>query len=111
MDEKSLLAPGMHDFDLDEIGNQFLNGFPNSSTRKTLLDGLESFVEQLQKVGVPIELWIDGSFTTEKENPNDIDMVLAGSCCSRNCLPTPINSRVRLVVVRPRSSSHLSSDA
>lgn len=37
---------------------------------------LESVVERLQATGVVGELWINGSFLTEKENPADVDIVL-----------------------------------
>ena len=76
MEEKPLLEPGLHDFELSEMGNHFLQDFPGSKTRKPLIEGLNAFVNHLSDIGVPIELWIDGSFTTQKVNPNDIDLVI-----------------------------------
>lgn len=87
MEEKPLLEPGLHDFSLDEVGNHFMQNFPGSQTRRPLIDGLNAFVSHLSRVGVPIELWIDGSFTTQKENPNDIDLVIFSPANDLNALP------------------------
>ncbi len=76
MEHKPLLAPGLHDLELNEIENYFLKGFPDSKTRQPLIDGLNSYIHQLSRVGIDIELWIDGSFTTHKKDPADIDLVL-----------------------------------
>lgn len=38
--------------------------------------GLEKLVEELQNRGVKVEIWIDGSFATEKVDPEDMDIVL-----------------------------------
>jgi hypothetical protein len=86
MEEKPLLDPGLHDFELSEIGNHFLQDFPSSETRKPLIDGLNSFVAHLSAIGAPIELWIDGSFTTNKINPNDIDLVIFSPAAILNAL-------------------------
>ena len=86
MTEKPLLPPGLHDLQLSDIDNHFLSKFPMSTTRKPLIDGLEKFVSYLQGVGVPIELWIDGSFTTSKLNPNDIDLVIFSPSSKLNSL-------------------------
>jgi len=87
MEEKPLLDSGLHDFDLNEIGNHFLQDFPTSETRKPLIDGLNAFVGHLSDIGAPIELWIDGSFTTKKTNPNDIDLVIFSPAAIINSLP------------------------
>ncbi len=76
MEEKPLLLPGLHNFELNEIGNHFLKDFPGSKTRKPLIEGLNAYVSYLSDIKIPIELWIDGSFTTNKEDPNDIDLVI-----------------------------------
>ena len=79
MEEKPLLPPGLHDFELDDIGNHFLIDFPESCTRFNLIEGFKKYISLLSKVGIPIELWLDGSFTTKKTDPNDIDMVIFAS--------------------------------
>jgi hypothetical protein len=38
--------------------------------------GLSTFVQTLDTAKVPGELWLDGSFLTEKINPKDVDVIL-----------------------------------
>jgi hypothetical protein len=38
--------------------------------------GLEALVQQLVAVGIVAELWVDGSFLTEKIDPEDVDASL-----------------------------------
>ena len=40
------------------------------------MDGLEIVIARLQGVHIVGELWVNGSFVTEKINPNDVDLVL-----------------------------------
>jgi hypothetical protein len=76
MEHSPLLPPGIHDVHEPELGNHFLKNFPTSKTRAKLIHGLHRYIEQLKSSGVKFELWIDGSFTTEKIDPNDIDLVV-----------------------------------
>ncbi|MGO3114788.1 DUF6932 family protein [Enterococcus pseudoavium] len=72
-------APGIHRIEYDELRTEFVANFPQSSTRSRNLDGLLSYLK------IPFfadnkecftRLWIDGSFTTSKETPNDIDGII-----------------------------------
>lgn len=87
MEEQPLLEAGLHDFKISEIGNHFLKAFPSSITRKPLIDGLSKYIGALTSLGIPVEIWIDGSFTTSKINPNDIDLVIFASATLVNSLP------------------------
>ena len=87
MEAKPILRAGLHDFELSDIGNHFLKDFPESKTRKPLIDGLNAYVAHLSKIGVPVELWLDGSFTTDKVDPNDIDLVIFSPAAILNELP------------------------
>jgi hypothetical protein len=40
------------------------------------MDGLEQVVFQLNKSGLALEVWVDGSFSTEKLNPEDSDIAI-----------------------------------
>ncbi len=40
------------------------------------MGGLESVVAELESIGIRGDLWVDGSFLTEQENPSDVDVVL-----------------------------------
>lgn len=53
-----------------------MTAFPLSTSRGAIFEGLKKFVERLETDGVEGELWLDGSFLTEKINPKDVDVVL-----------------------------------
>lgn len=79
MSEGPLLPPGLHDVHDADLDNHFLSAFPGSATRRPLLAGLRTFLAALQRIGIPFEVWVDGSFATTKENPNDVDLVAFAS--------------------------------
>ena len=78
--EDGLLPPGDYEVSLDELRESALVVGPRTSAhpawdtlwRKHLVDNLEILVYQLWRVGVT-EVFIDGSFTEDKDHPNDID--------------------------------------
>lgn len=72
----TLLAPGFHKFALDELPKTFVVPFASSQRRFMLLAGLKRFVEELAALAIKGELWFDGSFVTEKIDPDDIDLVV-----------------------------------
>lgn len=71
-----LLSPGKHSCSLDDIEQFAVVPFPLSSNRTRLFMHLRAWVEKLRSLGVTAILWIDGSFVTEKPEPNDIDCVM-----------------------------------
>ena len=76
MQYSPILPPGIHEIGEAEIDNHFAACFPSSSTRLKLIAGLCSFFSSLRQMEIAFEIWIDGSFTTKKLNPNDIDLVV-----------------------------------
>jgi uncharacterized protein DUF6932 len=40
------------------------------------MSGLDQLIEQLENAEVTGELWVDGSFTTQKIDPEDVDLLL-----------------------------------
>jgi hypothetical protein len=45
--------------------------------RQTLFSALSKFIDELKKLDVyPIIMWVNGSFTTTKKYPKDIDLVV-----------------------------------
>lgn len=75
-DSPPLLAAGFHAMTLDDLKSLCVDPFATSTTRIAIHDGLREVVGALQKEGVTGELWADGSFLTEKVDPNDSDVVL-----------------------------------
>ncbi len=79
--EDGLLPPGDYEVTLDELrGSVLVVGPGNRSDypswdirwRRKLVENLEMLVRQLWQVGVA-DIFIDGSFTEDKDHPNDID--------------------------------------
>lgn len=87
MTHKPLLAPGVHDVEENDLDNHFLSTFPTTTTRNALILGLKQYLQALRQVGLSFEVWIDGSFTTEKIDPSDVDLVVFGSMIEINSLP------------------------
>ena len=69
LQENGELPPGEHQASLDEI--ELIYGSLNDR-RKLLMRGLRDATNNFELSGVK-RIWIDGSFITDKEEPNDID--------------------------------------
>ena len=62
--EYGLINPGIHEMDMDDFHISFVKQFTTSQRR------------QMFKDFNIYEIWIDGSYVTEKINPNDVDIVI-----------------------------------
>ena len=82
-----LQKPGIHSLTLDEIENLFVF----NEHRKKLFQGLKKALENLVSAGVQ-DVYIDGSFISEKEVPNDID-----GCWLPN--PSTVSSKIDPVLL------------
>jgi len=71
-----LLPLGFHPKTVTELRQMCVDGFPLSTTRAGIMAGFESVVDRLVKSWVVGDLWVDGSFLTEKIDPKDVDVVL-----------------------------------
>lgn len=61
---------------LEEIEELFVNNFPASNTRKKLFDTYKMYTEALkEELNVGFFQFLNGSFTSKKLNPKDIDLV------------------------------------
>jgi len=67
-DSRGSLPPGVYETTLAEIEERF--GF--NDHRKCLNEGLKEAIITLQSAGVR-RVWIDGSFVTNKPDPDDVD--------------------------------------
>jgi hypothetical protein len=74
-----LFEAGIHDIDIESLEDVFLEPFTEQSHRQKLINGLKKFLSLLQSFDMPLEVWLDGSFSTEKPNPNDVDICVFGS--------------------------------
>ncbi len=75
-DENGFLPEGVWDCSLEELQTRFA-AFRRSDRRLKLFAELEKFLAEIIKTNWVKEIIIDGSFVTEKEEPNDIDIILA----------------------------------
>ena len=71
-----LIPNDIIEIDLSTFKTNFVDNFPNSTTRKQLFENYLRYIYRFQDEVFPFfEQWINGSFVTQKENPNDIDLV------------------------------------
>ena len=73
-DYEPLLAPGRHAMTLDQIEALVVKRFPGNRRRLTLFQRLEQFVQDVLRLEIPCEVWLDGSLLTQKADPDDLDV-------------------------------------
>jgi hypothetical protein len=61
-----LLAVGFHDFSLEKLRELCVDKFAASTTRGIIADEFTKLIDELASAKVPCELWLDGSYFTEK---------------------------------------------
>ena len=71
-----LLVDGLHPLTMAALRQLCLANFQASMTRPAIMQGLEDAIETLVEARIGGELWIDGSFLTEKIDPEDVDVTL-----------------------------------
>jgi hypothetical protein len=71
--DNGCLVPGVHFM----TWNDFYDRFSFSPKRKELLEGLERAIDTLRQCGCTV-IFIDGSFVTQKLDPNDYDACWEG---------------------------------
>ncbi|AZI20441.1 DUF6932 family protein [Chryseobacterium taklimakanense] len=72
----NIIPYDLHQISISELEEEFVNPFPNSTTRKDIYDGHSNYIIELVNVlESNFSQWLDGSFVTKKLNPNDIDVV------------------------------------
>ena len=73
---RKLLPRGIHRLTLEQV-RQLFAGFQTSERRPILFQNLCRYVDELRKIGWPVELLIDGSFVMAGvDQPEDIDVVV-----------------------------------
>jgi len=87
MEFEPLLLPGIHDITKSDLSNHFASPFSNQEKRIQLIERFNYLIEKVELIGIPFEIWINGSFVTNKEEPNDIDIVFFFDPVKVNYLP------------------------
>lgn len=71
-----LLADGLHKMTLDKLEYACCgHKFTTSQNRIKIMRGLREFVSHLEQAGFSGEVWVNGSFMTDKFQPEDADVV------------------------------------
>lgn len=74
-DENGNLPSGIINSSLQNFEDNFITNFNDSSTRPEIFKGYLRYCDKLLPLNIATKQWINGSFTTKKVNPNDIDFV------------------------------------
>ena len=93
---------GFHTFTLENIEQVCVDPFPLSTSRLTIMQGLRTFVQRLHEDGVEGQLWIDGSFLTEKIDPKDVDVLLLYDGVAYNAGSKVARDRVDWVIANQK---------
>jgi len=70
------LEPGLHIMTVEEFQAAFVTPFPHSTTRSNILVGYVRHRSELVQLLDAFEQFVDGSFTTNKNDPNDVDLLV-----------------------------------
>ena len=80
MEHVPLLEPGFYNVSFVNVKKTLtellVEPFIDSQRRESLLKHLLVLLTEIADVYIFTEAWIDGSFVTDKEEPNDVDVVL-----------------------------------
>lgn len=71
MEFEPLLHAGIHDITKADLSNHFVTPFENQDKRLKLIERFAYLLEKVEEIGISFEVWINGSFVTKKEEPND----------------------------------------
>jgi hypothetical protein len=72
-----LLPAGLHPLSEADLETLTVTNFKASTRRPKLWRSLMRFCEELRDLGIaPCRLWLNGSFLTEKVEPDDIDLIV-----------------------------------
>lgn len=110
MDITPLFAPGFHEVQFNALTDVFVLPFSNKERRQYLTDRLCNFIEKFNEFKISYELWIDGSFSTTKENPKDIDILIVCQSVEINILPSEKQQELQLILDQPEAKIRYNLD-
>ncbi len=96
-----IFTPGFHTIDLNQLDDLFVTNFVNNAKRQTLVNQLKDFLNELSKINANFEIWLDGSFTTLKIEPDDIDILIVYNANTLNLLPNDQKLIINSLFNRP----------
>ena len=72
----ALFEPGLHVVSRTQLRERCVDPFVQSTTRLDLTIRLFQLLDWIESFGVKSEAWVDGSYTTSKVDPRDVDLVI-----------------------------------
>ena len=72
----ALLRDGFHEMSIVELRKLCVTRFDTSITRRGIMAGFVKIVKKLNAAGTLGEIWVNGSFVTEKIDPEDVDILI-----------------------------------
>lgn len=86
-----LFTPGFHDIDDNQLKKICVDSFPQSTRRSMLYCNFIQLIDNLRILNKQfncfLEIWVDGSFTTEKQDPDDVDILVVMDFDAINAIP------------------------
>ena len=105
-----LFAPGFHDITLEELKGICVDRFRDCAPREHLFSRFRALFSQLEDLGLTLELWIDGSFSTEKLDPDDVDILVVYDPREVNAAPSGVQLQLWALLDRVQSKIRYKCD-
>lgn len=105
------LEPGFHKWTVAELKTKLVDSFPHSTTRANIYAGFSRLRHEISSLIQGGEQIIDGSYCTEKVDPNDIDAVTFLDLETINALSHPDQSALADLFAGPNSKGSFSTDS
>ena len=74
--DDGVLPEGVHACTIEEV-EQVFGRFHRSDCRQRLTETLRRYIEDVRKAQIAVAVVVDGSYITQKAEPQDVDLVLA----------------------------------
>lgn len=87
MEFEPLYPAGFHDITIDSLEDIFVVPFADNDRRKYLTERFRAFIEKFSELGLRAEIWLDGSYSTQKPEPVDMDILIVFDYNEVNQLP------------------------
>lgn len=87
MEFDPLYPAGFHDINFDSLDEIFVTPFEDSDRRKYLTDRFRAYFEKFSELEINAEIWLDGSYSTKKPEPGDMDILIVFDVNEVNNLP------------------------
>lgn len=105
MEFEPLYPAGFHDITTNNLEEIFVNPFTENDKRKYLMNRFRIFLEKYLELGLSAEIWIDGSYSTQKQNPGDIDILIVYN--NNEVIQLPIEKKTKLEELLNRDISKI----